>query len=332
MEKNENKHTEEFNFRRFEPEIGFGTASDRYASWIGQIYSTGKYDGKITRRKKKLGKESFTEQVLPIESVEEYFRHFSLLEIDFTFYRPLMDKNGKPTSNFFVLKNYVKHLNEGDGLIIKVPQAVCAQSLRRGAKMVKNPDYLNAEIFKERFYDPVMRICGANVQGFIFEQEYQRKKDRKPVKLFVEELQSFFGSIPGDGRYHLEIRTEALLTQSYFRFLEENGIGQVFSHWTWLPPLAEQFEKSGNRFLNRSKSAIIRLMTPQGMNYAQTYAKAFPFDRMIDDMLSRRMLEDTRDLIETARKNEVKTNVIINNRAGGNAPLIAVEIAKLLDG
>ena len=81
-----------------------GTASDRYAGWIGQIYSQDRYQGHITKRTKIIAGKSFIEEVLPVDSVEEYFEHFSVLEIDFTFYRPLLDHNGQPTQNYQVLK------------------------------------------------------------------------------------------------------------------------------------------------------------------------------------------------------------------------------------
>ncbi len=102
----------EFQFRRVHPNILLGMASDRYAGWIGQIYSAGRYEKEITRRTHKVGEKSFTEEILPIQSVREYFEHFPLLEIDYTFYRPLLEKDGKPTSNFNVLKNYRRHLEE----------------------------------------------------------------------------------------------------------------------------------------------------------------------------------------------------------------------------
>jgi uncharacterized protein YecE (DUF72 family) len=31
--------------------------------------------------------KTFIEEVLPVDSVQEYFEHFPVLEIDFTFYR-----------------------------------------------------------------------------------------------------------------------------------------------------------------------------------------------------------------------------------------------------
>ena len=85
---------EKFQFRLLHPQVKIGTASDRYAGWMGQIYSAESYHGRISQRTKVVGEKTFTEQVLPVESVAEYFEHFAVLEIDFTFYRPLIDKNG----------------------------------------------------------------------------------------------------------------------------------------------------------------------------------------------------------------------------------------------
>ena len=74
--------TEEFNFRDLHPNVFMGTASDRYAGWVGQIYSRDRYQDKISIRTKKVGGRTFQENVLPVESVEEYFQHFSILELD----------------------------------------------------------------------------------------------------------------------------------------------------------------------------------------------------------------------------------------------------------
>ena len=93
-----------FLFRELFQNILFGTASDRYAGWIGQIYSEGRYEKEITRRSHKVGDQAFNEETLPVESVAEYFEHFPILEIDYTFYRPLLDKGGKPTPNYFTPK------------------------------------------------------------------------------------------------------------------------------------------------------------------------------------------------------------------------------------
>lgn len=64
------------------------------------------------------------------------------------------------------------------------------------------------------------------------------------------------------------------------------------------------------------------------MSYEESYAKAFPFDKMVSGMLNLEMIEDTVKIVNEATKDKNKVNLIINNRAGGNAPMIAQEVAK----
>ena len=64
------------------------------------------------------------------------------------------------------------------------------------------------------------------------------------------------------------------------------------------------------------------------MSYEESYAKAFPFDKMVSGMLDPEMIEDTVKIVNEAIKDKVQVNLIINNRAGGNAPMIAQEVAK----
>jgi hypothetical protein len=125
---------EKFQFRNLHPKISIGTASDRYAGWIGQIYSRDRYENKIKSRSKKLADKSFQEDVLPVDSVEEYFQHFSFLEVDFTFYRLLLDKDSQPTTNYHVLGTYKKYLTADDKMILKVPQLIFAKKLWRSGK------------------------------------------------------------------------------------------------------------------------------------------------------------------------------------------------------
>lgn len=56
------------------------------------------------------------------------------------------------------------------------------------------------------------------------------------------------------------------------------------------------------------------------MSYEESYAQAFPFDKMVSSMLGLEMIEDTVRIVNEAIKDKVQVNLIINNRAGGNAP------------
>ena len=319
---------ERFMFRGLHPMVFLGTASDRYAGWIGQIYPEEIYGGKIARRSKTVGKQTVTEEMLPVGSVTEYFRHFSVLELDFTFYSLLLDKDLKPTQTYHVLETYRKYLGRNDRLILKVPQVLFAKKLWRSGSFTDNPGYLDSETFASRFYEPARNLLGDSVTAFIFEQEYQAKKDRVAPELFAESLDGFFQHLPQDERYHVEVRTESLLSESFFKVLEKHGVGQVLSHWTWLPPLRKQFLRGAASFLSKSAECLVRLMTPRNVRYEEAYLKAFPFDRLIDGMMSMDMVEDTVSIMQTAIEQGVYANVIINNRAGGNAPLIARKVAE----
>ncbi len=316
-----------FRFRNLHPRLFMGTMSDRYAGWIGQIYSAEKYRGRITRRDKRLGGRSFTEEVLPVESVVEYFSHFPALEIDFTFYRPLLDRKGKPTPNLHVLRQYRSHLGEGDRVCLKVPQAVCARTVRRGGAYVRNESYLDAALFTEGFYEPACEIMGDTLQGLIFEQEYQRRDSQSSPETAAEEWSRFFARIPPDPRYHLEIRTARLLAPPLYAVLEKHTVGLVLSHWTWLPSLREQWKRSGGGLTSGDRSMVIRLVTPRAKTYEETYAAAHPFASLVEGMLQDRTVEETVEIVRGVVRQGSQLYLFINNRAGGNAPLIAQRIA-----
>ena len=58
--------------------------------------------------------------------------------------------------------------------------------------------------------------------------------------------------------------------------------------------------------------------------------EAFPFDKMVPGMLDPEMIEDTAKIVNEVMKDRAQVNLIINNRAGSNAPLIAEKIVHRL--
>ena len=73
-------------------------------------------------------------------------------------------------------------------------------------------------------------------------------------------------------------------------------------------------------------------MTPLRMRYDEAYKKAYPFDRLIDGMMSPSMVEETAEIVLAAIDKGVHVHVVINNRAGGNAPIIAQQVSEKLLG
>ena len=225
-----------------------------------------------------------------------------------------------------------RYLKEGELVFLKVPRIITAQRIQKGAQYLENEAYLNPKIFTDQFYEPAVKLLGPNLNGFIFEQEYQRKEDRAPVNEMARDLDKFLRSIPKDNRYHLELRTELYLRDQVFGTLEKYGVGQILSHWTWLPPLRKQLAKASGRFFNADNQCVIRLLTPLGVRYEDSYAKAYLFDRLVEGMLQPEMILETIEIIKRAIDQGMTVYVFVNNRAGGNAPLLARKIAEKFSG
>ena len=66
------------------------------------------------------------------------------------------------------------------------------------------------------------------------------------------------------------------------------------------------------------------------MSYEDSYAKAFPFDKMVDGMMNPVMIDDAVEIIMEGIRRRKRMNLIINNRAGGITRMIAQQIAKRL--
>lgn len=326
---------EQFDFRSVHPKLYFGTASDRYAGWIGQIYSSD-WSDRVKKRTRTLGGAKYEERTVPVASSAEYFEHFRVVEIDFTFYRSLRNKAGTVSNNYFVLQQYADAAPDDAQFILKAPQEVTARILRRTTagklSYEVNPDYLNQDVFTKGFLAPAHEILGDRLRGVIFEQEYQRKASSPEPGVHIDQLSSFFSSVNSPTQIHLEIRSPHLLTPAYFEWLENAGLGFVFSHWTWLPPLREQWKLCGASFSSSGQDVIMRLLTPLRMPYAKAYALAHPFDKPVAELSesdqAKNMVLDSTALAIQSLKHDYAAMIISNNRAWGNAPSLAQKVAR----
>jgi hypothetical protein len=52
------------------------------------------------------------------------------------------------------------------------------------------------------------------------------------------------------------------------------------------------------------------------VKYEDAYAQALPFNKLAEGMMQNKMVEETTELMWKGIKQEIKINVIINNRAG----------------
>ena len=163
-----------YDFTGVDAHLRFGTASDRYAGWIGQVYPP-EMEKSVTSRRKKLGGKSFQERLVPVSSTADYFNHYAVLEIDFTYYRPLVDVDGTETSSLASIRKYIEHAPETARFLLKAPRTFFSRWLRTyvGGKpgYVENADYLSLSNYLKMFHEPAMAVLGNQLAGVVFEQD-----------------------------------------------------------------------------------------------------------------------------------------------------------------
>jgi uncharacterized protein YecE (DUF72 family) len=82
---------------------------------------------------------------------------------------------------------------------------------------------------------------------------------------FSSRLDAFFGQLPKDFRYAVEIRNAGLLGPEYRQVLKNHEVAHVYNHWSYMPSLAEQHQRMEERFT--APFTVLRLLTPLEMSY-----------------------------------------------------------------
>ena len=331
-----------YDVRGLHPLVRLGSASDRSAGWIGQVYPRDVWAGEVTSKPKRVGALTLDDRTLPVASAEDYFLHFPDLELDFTYYRPLLEPSGKPSPGLFQLQQYADAAPPSARFLLKAPQQFLARRVRRTqdgrVAYVDNPDFLDAGAFEARFLAPARAALGVKLAGVIAEQPYERARDSPAPEAFVAELDRFFLGLPsgppgapGGVPLHVEVRSPHLLSPAYLDWLGRRRLGFCFSHWQWLPTLGDQWRLAGERFTSGAGTAVVRLMQPREMTYDESFRLAHPFDAPVPELsetgAARRMVDEAVALMYRAIGDGVTLHVVGNNRAWGNTPDLARTLA-----
>jgi uncharacterized protein YecE (DUF72 family) len=129
-------------------------------------------------------------------------------------------------------------------------------------------------------------------------------------------LDTFFGQLPKDFRYAVEIRNASLLAADYRTVLENHEVVHVYNHWSYMPPLAEQHQRM-ERFT--ALFTVLRLLTPLKMTYEEAKKRAEPYTKIVEELPEIR--RDTLGLVKQAVGENRMAHVLVSNRSEGNAPL-----------
>lgn len=282
------------------PLIRFGTSTWTYEGWKGQIYQR-------QYAKTAFARECLGEYCQYLHNGEPLFR---TVGNDSTFYRP-------PATN--QLRYYLNQIPEDFEMCFKVWEELTihtfANHVRYGAKAGQaNPRFLDAKLFNELVLTPYRE---ANFQPHMGVLMFEFQQHGMLRGEFCSRLDRFFGQLPKDLRYAVELRNAGLLGQEYGKVLESHGVAHVYNHWSYMPGLLHQHTRMDEHFT--ASFAVIRLLTPLHMSHDAAVKRAAPYSKIVGVLPQ--MREETVALIKQAVGENRRAYVLVNNRSEGNAPL-----------
>lgn len=304
MENMETNSLPEFDLdsaRRLPSEICFGTSTWAYPGWKGLVYREAYRD----------------EKTFKAECLSEYAAcpWFRTVGIDSFFYGP-------PAAA--LLQRYAGQVPDAFQWVSKVWERITIprypKHTRYGAQAGKdNPDFLNPQIFLERVLPGYAAAeVAAHTGPFVFQFPTIAAGVMSRAQ-FMEGLRSFLSKLPTAFRYAVEVRNPDYLCPEYFQLLNACGATHCFSHWNYMPALAEQMRAAAQGGGLSADFLVARILTPPGVNYQQAVDRFKPYDKIKEPLTQMRA-----DVVRLARRALARKNkafIIVNNRAEGNAPL-----------
>src|SRR5213083_2510977 len=275
--------------------IRFGTSTWTYDGWFGDVY-----------HRRYRGPE-------PARRLEEYARYplFRTVGIDSAFYDPPSEEE---------LRSYARVLPAGFPCVSKVWDRITAKRLGQDAPQpglagMRNPDFLNAALFKDAVLGPYARVFRDHAGAFVFEFQAMRGKDQPEPARWAEELDSFLKQLPRDFRYAVELRNPELLTDAHGAVLARHGVAHVFNSWNEMPAIGEQLELP---WTFPAGFTVARGLLRPGRAYADAVKLFEPYDHIRDPQPEVRV--DLLRLIAEVMRRHMEALILVNNRLEGNAP------------
>jgi uncharacterized protein YecE (DUF72 family) len=281
--------------RRIPPNVRFGTSTWTYDGWAGDVYHRD-YRGPQ-----------------PALRLEEYARYplFRTVGIDSAFYEPPSEA---------LLAAYASALPSGFPCVSKVWDRITAKRFNQDARWgnlagLLNPDFLNADLFKEAVLGPYSRAFRDHAGCFVFEFQAMRGKDVPAVGQWAEQLDRFLQELPREWRYAVELRNPELLHPQHGAVIARHGVAHVFNSWTEMPPIGAQLELP---WVFSADFTVARALLRPGRPYADAVRLFEPYDRVREPQPELR--QDLLRLIAEATRRRLEALILANNRAEGNAP------------
>jgi uncharacterized protein YecE (DUF72 family) len=286
--------------------IRFGTSSWTYPGWKGMIYQ-----------------RDYPKNAPSSAMLEEYARFplFRTVGIDSAFYGP-------PTPN--TLRSYDKVLPPDFPCISKVWDRLTVDTFPKARYKAlggeRNHDFLNPRVFLDEVLKPYQENFARHMGPFVFEFQTIARGSGITADSFVNLLDGFFGALPTEVPYAVELRNQEFLTPAYFAVLREHNVAHVFNSWTRMPPIGVQIELPGSF---SAPFTVVRALLRPGRSYNEAVDAFAPYNEIRDQNPALR--SDIVKLIQQVMTLRIPAYILVNNRAEGSAPITIAAVAALLE-
>ena len=277
-----------------------GTCSWKYDSWKGIIYP------------------EFGE----INYLEEYAKHYKTVEVDQWFWS-LFDIVKLPEKK--TVEEYKESVPEDFKFTIKVSNSITLThyyNKNKSEPLKKNPYFMSVDLFEE--FLQTMKPIKNQIGSLMFQFEYLNPQKMSSLSEFQRHLHQFFTSLPADvPPMSIEIRNPYYLNSSYFKFLNDLNLSNVFLQGYFMPPVVGVYSKHKDLIKGQT---IIRLHGPDRSgiekmsdnNWNKIY---IPRDEELKDIV---------EMIKDLNNRGVDVYLNVNNHYEGCAPMTIEKVKKLL--
>lgn len=284
-------------------ELRIGTCSWKYPSWHGLVYSAPK----------------------GINYLQEYASQYNTVEIDQWFWS-LFGKDDIRLPRPADVQSYRSSVPDDFKFTVKVPNSITLTHFYKKAKSdpaVTNSYFLSPTLFQTflSLLDPLQDVLGP----LMFQFEYLNRQKMKSQDHFQKLFEDFIRQLPASRQYAVEIRNANYLNESYFGFLNQNGLSPVFLQGYWMPPITDIYKRWRSLIL-RQETAVIRLHGPDRKAMEEKTGRRW--DQIVapkDEDLAA-----VAGMIRELLGQGITVYLNVNNHYEGSAPLTINRITQLL--
>lgn len=291
---------------RLPAHVRLGTSSWSFPGWEGLVYAN-----------------KASEKLLSNDGLRAYSRHPLLrtVGIDRTHYAPI------PSAQF---AQYAEQVPDDFRFLVKAHEACTLfqwpthprYGQRKGQQ---NELFCDAAYAARAVVEPAVRGLGDKLQCLLFQIAPQPLKPIGGADAFVAKLHAFLSALPKGPCYAIELRNRELLTPDYAAALADTHAIHCHTVLRRMPPLVEQWSKSGSANAAPGAPLLIRWMLHRDHDYESALEHYEPFHELVDEDATTR--DQIALLAVEAAAAERPVTVIVNNKAEGSAPLSVFKLA-----